>query len=507
MNNRPASTGFAALDGLLKRAREQKKANPAPSKRAAIDDVSGTRKNNSNNVPRPSTVAAPQTNEDTSMDDLDNGDALLDYVPDDIDDLLDGLPLEEQTTALPPPKPAQNPSFQRQPVNAVGSTVLPTAQSQVSRQVTASARLAQFEFRTPVAPPVASQRAVNTARSISFLQRHGSEKSAASSSISRSSASSRAFKTIERTIVESSKQKSAVSADGRQELPGPAGLINSTTEDVSETIAPTQRPVSVFRTPFARQPGKESASEADFESGTWSAMLDYLQLPSYTPRTSKRIMRDHKDTIGVTVHWVQKNVKQTQKVCRMLVQIQDIVGGDHDVNAVVVDPTGEMAASIHRQVVVDLARECTAGTSVILESVVVLVLAGAKPSLVVTSASIVRVFAVETSGSALNPIVLTQTQTQRPAGQNGLDRNASQGTPTRAPGGRSLRTGGDAESLLVTSSQVHQPTQSQSPGAVTSQAGGNGNNDGIDVLDGLGDVFMEGSDNVDDLLDMLDPSL
>ncbi|KAJ1644720.1 hypothetical protein LPJ64_003636 [Coemansia asiatica] len=496
MSARPPSTGFAALDGLLKRAREQKKANPAPSKRMAVANGSEASKGNGGNVPRPSSVAVSQlANVDKGIDSLDDGDALLDYVPDDIEDILNGVPLEEDK---------EQEGISLQPQNAAQSQV----SQQVSQQVSAaSSRLAQFEYRTPVRPPAQKERQIDIARSISFLQQQQSAKKSAASSTSASasisrSASTSVFKTIERTIVNRRKQKSTANMSGRQELPGPAGLINSTTEDIGETIAPTQRPVSVFRTPFARRPGAESASEADFESGTWSAMLDFLQLPSYTPKTAKRIMRDHKDSVGVSIQWVQKNVKQTQKVCRMLVQIQDIVGGDHDVNAVVVDPTGEMSASIHRQVVVDLARECTAGTSVILENVVVLVLAGARPSLVVTSASIVRVFAVETSGSRFNPIVLTQTQTQTQAQAqmqpDDLNRRYSQGTPTQPP----------HDSRLVQEDGVGCEIEllPRSP-RVTNQVNDNDNSDRNSVLnDDLGDVFMEGLDDVEGLIDILDPS-
>ncbi|KAJ1825284.1 hypothetical protein LPJ56_002730, partial [Coemansia sp. RSA 2599] len=393
MDARPPSTGFAALNGLLKRAREQKKANPAPSKRVAIANIPETSEENNGNTHRPNVVALSQVQADKDIGSLDDGDAFLDYVPDDIDDLLNGLPLEDEAAGLQHQRMAQTGSPQRRSVNAADTAGVRTTRPQVSQQVSFNSRLTQFEYRTPAGPPAEKTKQVDAARSAQILQQHSAKKSAASS-VGRS-ASSSVFKTIERTIINSKRQKTATSASGRQELPGPAGLINATTEDVGETIAPTQRPASVFRTPFARQPGAESASEADFEGGTWSAMLEFLQLPAYTSRTAKRIMRDYKETVGVSIHWVSKNVKQTQKVCRMLVQIQDIVGGEHDVNAVVVDPTGEMSASIHRQVAVDLARECTAGTSVILENVVVLVLAGAKPSLVVTSASIVRVFAVE----------------------------------------------------------------------------------------------------------------
>ncbi|KAJ1723166.1 hypothetical protein LPJ53_002478 [Coemansia erecta] len=245
--------------------------------------------------------------------------------------------------------------------------------------------------------------------------------------------------------------------------------------------APTQRPVSAFRTPFARQQRTEKASDADFESGTWAAMLDFLNLPSYTPQTARQIMRDHKDVAGVTVQWVQKNAKQTQKVPRMLVQIQDIMGGsgDADASSVLVDPTGEISASIHRQVVADLSRECTVGTSIILENVVVMALPGAKPFLVITSASIVRVFAVEvTAGSRGNPIAITQTQTQiQTQGRGG---QLPHETPTR---------GSSRAAALGVSGGVHDTQASQQP---------------VEV-DEFDSVFADdGLDNADSFMGMLD---
>ncbi|KAJ2787189.1 hypothetical protein GGI15_000909 [Coemansia interrupta] len=479
MNPQTPSTGFAALDGLLKRAREQKKANPIPSKRVA---VSGVEKDSSTDEgtrlkpqPQPRPPPSFHSESQTDIDGLDAADALLDFDPEDIDGLLDGLSTDNADTlteASQPPSLSQHiASTPASLTTASSSQAGPAArpsQPLPRPQTPASSRLSQFRYQAPSAID-------RTPRPSAIMQQAASAGSVAAKG------SSSAFKTvIERTIVDSRKRRSRSGTGSRQEVPGPAGLVNrGSAEDCPDMAAPTQRPVSAFRTPFsASQQRGSKASDADFESGTWAAMLDFLSLPSYTPQTARQIQREHRDVVGATVQWVQRNAKQTQKVARMLVQIQDITGGgDADASSVLVDPTGEIAASIHRQVVADLRSECTAGTSVILENVVAMALPGARPFLVITSASIMRVFAVEaTAGSRANPIAITQTQTQTQAraGQPAHE------TPTRGPNRAGASSAGDGAHGLQPSQQ---PTEA-------------------DVFDS---VFVDDSaDGADLLMDMLD---
>ncbi|KAJ2395664.1 hypothetical protein GGI05_001482 [Coemansia sp. RSA 2603] len=531
MNPQAPSTGFAALDGLLKRAREQKKANPISSKRVAVAVSSANEKGDTTNrVARSNPQSQPQLPQSshdetqTDLDSLDAADALLDFDPEDIDGLLDGLSTDNTDTLIEASQPA-NFSQQISPTPA-GLATAPSSQAvpavrpsqpthtphtpAVRPGSTASSKLSQFKYQPSAQTPSAVElSSASTPRTSAIIQQTRSVTTSASSFAAKGSSS--AFKTvIERTIVDSRRQSGRASSSSRQEVPGPAGLVNRVSvADTLDISAPTQRPVSAFRTPFAQQ-RTEKTSDADFESGTWAAMLDFLNLPSYTPQTTRHIMREHKDVAGVTVQWVQQNAKQTQKVPRMLVQIQDITGGngDSDASSVLVDPTGEISASIHRQVVTDLSRECTAGTSIILDNVVVMLLPGAKPFLVITSASIMRVFAVEvTAGSRSNPITITQTQTQTQP--QGRARQQPDETPTRGPNkANALSVNESIDDVLASQRPIEVDVDASDLSMGGDLLSKSNNDNAEDVLNVFDSVFADDDlDNADSFIDMLDSGL
>ncbi|KAJ2815696.1 hypothetical protein GGI24_005962, partial [Coemansia furcata] len=92
-----------------------------------------------------------------------------------------------------------------------------------------------------------------------------------------------------------------------------------------------------------------------------------------------------------------------------------------DASAVIVDPTGEMRASIHHAVMRRLAFPLVAGTSIILSNVAAMKLPGWPPFLVITGSMIEQIFATQSAGTREDPIVVMDTQ------------KTSVLTPTRAP--------------------------------------------------------------------------
>ncbi|KAJ2883089.1 hypothetical protein H4R27_002995 [Coemansia aciculifera] len=207
------------------------------------------------------------------------------------------------------------------------------------------------------------------------------------------------------TVVNSSKRRVLSTGHQRQEIPGPAGLMGA---PIPCVIAPTQKPVSAFKTPLSGRAQKEQSSEMDFESGTWAAMLDHLDMPSYKPLTAKEVVRTEERAA-----WPISRVSaltRTQNVPSMLVQLREIVSSESDASAVVVDPTGEIRASIHHAVMRRVALPLVAGTSIILNNVAVMKMSGWPPFLVITGSMIEQIFTVKSAGTREDPIVVEGTQ-------------------------------------------------------------------------------------------------
>ncbi|KAJ2615052.1 hypothetical protein H4S08_001409 [Coemansia sp. RSA 1365] len=221
-------------------------------------------------------------------------------------------------------------------------------------------------------------------------------------------------KTITTTVVGNGGRRAPLLSRKKQTIPGPAGLL----EETSTSVALTQKPVSPFKTPLSRRAEHEQSSSVDFEGGTWAAMLDHLEMPTYNPSTAKTITR----TVEAA-KWPIRRVLEllrTQRIHIMLVQLRDLGSSDTDASVVIVDPTGEMRASIHKPVIKRFIHFLAAGSSIILKDVVAVKGPGTQPFLVITAASIEQIFTSKGAGTHENPIVLSATQ-------------ASVGTPTRAP--------------------------------------------------------------------------
>ncbi|KAJ1943772.1 hypothetical protein GGF37_002497 [Kickxella alabastrina] len=518
----------------LKRAREENRANQLPPpepKRVAVSaaetnsiynsrtEITNLTSNSNSNSANKNAPTLPTGGAGSGTVDDDD---LLDYDLGDLDDMLDGFNPEEDNTLVDhtqgflgfqpgkmpaiilPSQPQQK--AQQQSQDQSGSQFCISAVGKSS----AAATLAKFAYQTPVRPqnqrstiitrdvqgaattlsqytlttPVATTNAIATAAAIPGTSTHTSG-GGSSSGGSPANKIGGQVKTIERTLVEGNRHGGSASSRSRNEIPGPAGTINTPAAiELNEICMPTQRPTPAFKTPLSRRTRAEQASEADFEGGTWAAMVDHLNLPAYTPRTAKRVQ--DMGEIGMSIRQVLGKVKQTQKVSRMLVQIRDVgTGSEMDASAVVVDPTGEMEASIHAGVLRDLGRECTAGTSVILDNVVVMVMPGALPFLVITIAVVSRVFTVQVGGSRCNPIVLSQTQPQI--------QQSEIGTPINAP--RRINENNGSRSSAV---EVGLPGDTRD--------GQNGQNDDIlDMLDGTDALDAFAAD--DDMLDILDSSI
>ncbi|PIA16323.1 hypothetical protein COEREDRAFT_81298, partial [Coemansia reversa NRRL 1564] len=170
-------------------------------------------------------------------------------------------------------------------------------------------------------------------------------------------------KTITTTVVGNGGRRTPLVSRKRQAIPGPAGLL----EETNTSVAMTQKPVSPFKTPLSRRAEREQSSSVDFEGGTWAAMLDHLEMPTYNPSTAKSITR----TVEAA-KWPIRRVLEllrTQRIHIMLVQLRDLGSSDTDASVVVVDPTGEMQASIHKPVIKRFIHFLAAGTSIILKDV------------------------------------------------------------------------------------------------------------------------------------------
>ncbi|KAJ2402745.1 hypothetical protein GGI23_000489 [Coemansia sp. RSA 2559] len=241
-------------------------------------------------------------------------------------------------------------------------------------------------------------------------------------------------RTVTTTLVHENSRQSSVAARRRQEIPGPAGIVSDAQQravDLTDAVA-TQRPTSLFKTPLSRTRTSHlhgtHTGDVDFEGGTWMAMLDHLGVAEYNPAVAKTAIC----TVSAAEWPIRKvlDLPQSQKVRIMLLQFREIAVADSDASAVVVDPTGEMKASIHYRVMKRFGEYLGAGTSVILKDVVALKLAGTRPFLVVTEETIEQIFTEKAAGAPSNPIAISDTQhtaavsTQRPGDQEQVAANA-----------------------------------------------------------------------------------
>ncbi|KAJ1732263.1 hypothetical protein LPJ61_002126 [Coemansia biformis] len=403
---------FSPLQDALKKLRETKQTEQSQPKRAA--------------------VAAPQHPLATG-DDLDDLDIGLDDA-----DLFDDLATDDSANgsgragskcqagepqyelpathagALVPPKPA-------------GAPAPPPAPSQ--------ARLSKFSFRpapdlpgagpekhprTPLAAMPSQQGSVMSQADVYATPRPADGRGGSSGGAgSRSTAQAR---TITTTVVGRRAPRRLAAAMERQRIPGPAGILE---DAAGSSVAPTQKPTSPFKTPLSRAVEGEQTGSADFEGGTWAAMLDHLGMPAYKPSDAKDVTR----TVEAAAWPIRRvlDIARTQRIRIMLVQLREMGNSDTDTSVVVVDPTGEMEASIHRPVVKRFVHFLAAGTSIILKDVVAMKATGSRPFLVITAASIEQIFTSKGPGSHEDPIILSATQTSgsAPAQDYG-------GTPTCA---------------------------------------------------------------------------
>ncbi|KAJ2559736.1 hypothetical protein EV175_000202 [Coemansia sp. RSA 1933] len=222
-------------------------------------------------------------------------------------------------------------------------------------------------------------------------------------------------RTVTTTLVrENGRQSGAASSRRRQEIPGPAGVLGDAQNRAMElgNIGATQRPASLFKTPLSRtrtaQLHAAHSGDVDFEGGTWMAMLEHLDMAEYNPVVAKTVI----STVAAAEWPVRKvlELSQSQKVRIMLIQLREISVADSDASAMVVDPTGEMKASIHHRVMKRFGEYLGAGTSVIVKDVVAMKLAGNRPFLVITEEMIDQIFTEKASGAPSNPIAVHDTQ-------------------------------------------------------------------------------------------------
>ncbi|KAI8325544.1 hypothetical protein GQ54DRAFT_203282 [Martensiomyces pterosporus] len=303
----------------------------------------------------------------------------------------------------------------------------------------------------------------------------------------------------------------------RQEIPGPAGLIGEP-QISGGGVAGTQKPMSPFKTPLSRRVRSEQSSDVDFEGGTWAAMLDHLKMPTYKPSTAKQVTR----TIG-HAKWPIRRVLEsvrTQKIKTMLVQLREVFSSDVDSSALVVDPTGEMRASIHKVVMRRFAHFLCVGCSVILKDVVAMKMPGAQPFLVITAESIDQIFTAKGAGSHDDPIILSPSQATPavPETPSHAPRRPAADMMQHARGSEQRMPSFGLDELIAVESSLPAASDSDDNGAasqederlvqldvaVDSTPEPNARNpDADDVDDILGEL---GDDDAGSFLDILDPA-
>ncbi|KAJ2819901.1 hypothetical protein IWW50_005282 [Coemansia erecta] len=386
---------FSSLQDALKKLRETRQNEQTQPKRAALVPEPSTQTNN----PQPLATASAAN----GLDDLDMD---LDGV-----DLFEDLVAEDTAIASKPPPGANIRSTQTQsqtPARPATQVAGPGAQTPATNSRPQSHATSGFGS-TPTHPRTPLQRRPSG----------GAQGSAGSQTdmftTPRREGGSVSRTTITTTVVGKRSGRGPALGPKRQRIPGPAGLVDSA---ASAAPAATQKPASPFKTPLSRRTHSEQAASVDFEGGTWAAMLDHLNMPTYTAATAKAVARTES-----AAEWPIRRVLEaahTQRVRTMLVQLREMGSSDSDASVSVVDPTGEMRASIHRPVMKRFVHFLAAGASIILKDVVALKLPGAPPFLTITAASIEQIFTTKGAGTSENPIMLSATQ-------------APVGTPTHAP--------------------------------------------------------------------------
>ncbi|KAJ2662667.1 hypothetical protein IWW48_001725 [Coemansia sp. RSA 1200] len=298
-------------------------------------------------------------------------------------------------------------------------------------------------------------------------------------------------RTVTTTLVRERSKQSSATTRKRQEIPGPAGTIGDTPNQQQQQnqqnqqgidgmansgMATQSRPASVFKTPMSRtrtaHMDAAHTADADFEGGTWMAMLEHLGIEKYNPAVAKTVVR----TVAMA-EWPVRRVlelTQSQKIRFMLLQLREIATADSDASAVVVDPTGEMKASIHWRVMGRFGEYLGAGTSLILKDVVALKLASTRPFLIVTEETIEQIFTEKAAGVPSNPITIPATQLTAP--------------------GRDGETG-DREKRSNAG-----PSTQDLPNGTDPQPGSPGDAAGLE-----GDIFAD-DDGTDSIMDLIDPS-
>ncbi|KAJ1945518.1 hypothetical protein FBU59_002283 [Linderina macrospora] len=153
----------------------------------------------------------------------------------------------------------------------------------------------------------------------------------------------------------------------------------------------------------------ECAADTDFSSDTWAELLKFLKMPDYKPSNAEDITARSEHA-----KWPIRTVLQFTEIKRvpvMLVRTSDIHASDVDASAVLVDPTGEIRASVHKQVMRKYGQFLTADSSIILHDVVAMKMPGAPPFLVVTEGSINKIFAPD---RVSRPGQVTVSQVNKP---------------------------------------------------------------------------------------------
>ncbi|KAJ2005025.1 hypothetical protein H4R26_002177 [Coemansia thaxteri] len=392
----------SALQDALNRLREAKDAESSVSKRHAAAGSTSA----SSGTPQPISAASVDDMEDLDFD-LDDADAFGDLM---VNDTEGGNAVQSQQQRQQHPQ-------QQQQQHTPARTAAPISQS--------VPRLAGFAYTTPAKkatqpPPPQTRPSGPTASltqqsSSSTPQTHQAPalpRSESTASNARSPGQNSDFLT---TVVQASKRRAPSLSRQKWDIPGPAGLVG---EAISCSTGPTQGPAPAFKAAMSRRVRSGQSTDVDFEGGTWAAMLEHLGMPPYRPSTAKSIVSSV-DKAGWPISRVLGQAS-TARIPAMLVQLREMGGSETDASVVVVDPTGEMRASVHQAVMRRVALPLAAGTSIILQNVVAMKLPASPPFLVITGASIEQIFAVKSAGTYEDPIVVPNTQ----------DSIAS---PTRAP--------------------------------------------------------------------------
>ncbi|KAJ2847981.1 hypothetical protein IWW36_003565 [Coemansia brasiliensis] len=362
---------FSSLQDALKKLRESRQNQPSQLKRPALNPNNNT----------PTKHPQPPVNDflDAELDDVDLFEGLIE------DEDLAEPRSSDTTTAKPtqsmsPPKHKSTSNSHNPPQ--------PVQTTPVNRRNTGGSPSAKQKpaLRNELSAGNMAGRGSSGSQTDMFTTpRHGNSNR----------------RIITTTVVGKRNQRTPAFGSERQRIPGPAGLGVS-------SVAVEASPASPFKLPLARQAHSDQSSNLDFEGGTWAAMLDHLNMPPYTSATAKSVTRT-----AEAAEWPIRRVLEathTQRVRIMLVQLRDIGSSDSDAGVTVVDPTGEMHASIHKPVMKRFIHFLSAGTSIILKDVVALKLPGAPPFLTITAASIEQIFTSKGAGTSENPIVLSTTQ-------------------------------------------------------------------------------------------------